>query len=83
LSYQNAYENTGDSQKASEAMFAKKVILVEGESESLILPYFFKLLNYDYIAKGISIVRCGGKSELDRFYRLYAEFGIPCYIYLM
>ena len=46
----DAYENTGDSQRASEAMFARKVILVEGESEALILPYFFDLLGYDYIA---------------------------------
>ena len=80
LRYKNAYENTGDSQKASEAIFAKKIILVEGESESLLLPYFFNIANYDYIADGISIVRCGGKNELDRFYRLYTEYGIPCYI---
>lgn len=78
--YDYAYDNTGDSQKANEAFFAKKIILVEGESEALILPYFFKLLNFDYIAENISIVRCGGKSELDRFYRLYTEFGIPCFI---
>lgn len=78
--YKNAYENTGDSQKASEAMFARKIILVEGESEVLILPYFFDLIGYDYIAEGVSIVRCGGKSEIDRFYRLYNEFGIPTYI---
>lgn len=78
--YEYAYDNTGDSQKANEAFFAKRIILVEGESESLILPYFFKLLKFDYIAENITIVRCGGKSELDRFYRLYSEFGIPCFI---
>lgn len=80
LVYQNAFENTGDSQKAAEALFASKVILVEGESESLILPYCFDKIGYDYVGKGISIVRCGGKNELDRFYRLYSEFGIPCFI---
>jgi putative ATP-dependent endonuclease of OLD family len=80
LRYKNAYENTGDSLRASEAMFARKIILVEGESENLILPYFFNILGFNYIAEGISIVRCGGKSELDRFYRLYMEFGIPCFI---
>ena len=37
-------------------------------------------MSYDYDGKGISIVRCGGKNELDRFYRLYSEFGIPCFI---
>lgn len=78
--YANAFENTGDSQKSSEAIFARKVILVEGESEVLILPYLFRLLEFDPIVNGITIVRCGGKSELDRFYRLYSEFGIPSYI---
>ncbi len=80
LHFKNAYENTGDSQRANEAFFAKKIILVEGQSESLILPYFFQLLGYDFIKEGISIVRCGCKSELDRFFRLYNEFSIPCYI---
>ena len=80
LQYQNAFENTGDSQKAAEALFASKVILVEGESESLIVPYCFDKISYDYIGKGISIVRCGGKNEIDRFYRLYSEFGIPCFV---
>ena len=78
--YMNAFDNTGDSQKSSEAMFARKVVLVEGESEVLILPYLFNLLGFDPILEGVTIVRCGGKSEIDRFYRLYSEFGIPCYI---
>jgi len=80
LQYKNAYEETGDTQKANEAFFAKKIILVEGQSESLCLPYLFALLNYDYIAKGVSIVRCGDKNDIDRFYRLYTEFGIPTYV---
>ena len=80
LHYKNAYEETGDTQKANEAFFAKKIILVEGQSETLLLPYFFEKINYDYIGKGITIVRCGDKGELDRFYRLYTEFGIPCFV---
>lgn len=78
--YNNAFENTGDSMKSSEAMFARKIILVEGESETIILPYFFDLIGFDHILNGITIVRCGGKNEIDRFYRLYSEFGIPCYV---
>lgn len=80
LHYKNAYEETGDTQKANEAFFAKKIILVEGQSESLCLPYLFSMSNYDYIGKGVTIVRCGDKNDIDRFYRLYAEFGIPCFI---
>lgn len=80
LHYKNAYENTGDTQKANEAFFAKKILLVEGQAEALIIPYLFGLLKFDYIKAGLTIVRCGGKTEMDRFYRLYTEFGIPCYV---
>ena len=80
LHYKNAYENTGDTQKANEGFFAKKIILVEGQSETLLLPYFFDLVGFDFVKECISIVRCGSKSEIDRFYRLYSEFGIPCYV---
>lgn len=78
--FRSIYDFTGDTRKANEAFFAKKTILVEGQSEGLILPYFFELAEYDFIGKGISIVRCGDKGQLDAFYRLYSEFGIPCYI---
>ena len=78
--YRNACDETGDSQKANEAFFANKIILVEGSSESLSLPYMFDLYEFDYIKEGITIVRCGSKNELDRFYRLYNEFGIPCFV---
>lgn len=78
--YRNACDETGDSQKANEAFFANKIILVEGSSESLVLPYLFDLYEYDYIKDGVTIVRCGSKNELDRFYRLYNEFGIPCFV---
>ncbi|WP_305952620.1 ATP-dependent endonuclease [Emticicia oligotrophica] len=80
LQYKNAYEETGDTQKANEGFFANKIILVEGQSESLVLPYLFDMIGFDYIGKGISIVRCGDKNDIDRFYRLYNEFGIPCFI---
>ena len=80
LHYRNAYEQTSDSLSSLEAFFAKKVILVEGESEALILPYLFGKRDFDYIREKITIVKCGGKNELDRFYRLYSEFGIPCYV---
>lgn len=76
----NAYEETGDSQKSNEAFFAKKIILVEWQSESLILPYLFEKSWFNYIKEWITIVRCWSKNELDRFYRVYTEFWIPCYV---
>ena len=80
LHYKEAYEQTSDSLSSAEAFFAKKIILVEGESEALLLPYLFNKINFDWIKERISIVKCGSKNELDRFYRLYVEFGIPCFV---
>ena len=80
LYYKNAFEQTADSISSLEAFYAKKVILVEGESEALILPYFFEKIGFDYVKEKITIVKCGSKNELDRFYRLYSEFGIPCFV---
>ncbi len=80
LHYKEAYEQTSDSMASTEAFFAKKIILVEGESEALLLPFFFNKINFDWIKERIAIVKCGSKNELDRFYRLYAELGIPCFV---
>ena len=38
------------------------------------------LIVSDYIKEKITIVKCGSKNELDRFYRFYSEFGIPCFV---
>jgi len=80
LHYKEAYEQTSDSMASTEAFFAKKIILVEGESEALLLPYFFNEIGFDWIKERIAIVKCGSKNELDRFYRLYAELGAPCFV---
>ena len=80
LHYKEAYEQTSDSMASTEAFFAKKIILVEGESEALLLPYFFNEIDFDWIKERIAIVKCGSKNELDRFYRLYAELGAPCFV---
>lgn len=80
MHYLNAYDNTGDTQKANEGFFAKKIVLVEGQSETLVLPLLLKSISCDITRECITIVRCGCKDELDRFFRLYSEFGIPCYL---
>jgi len=80
LHYKKAYEQTADSLSSLEAFFAKKIVLVEGDAEALALPYLFEKSGFAYIKEKITIVKCGGKTELDRFYRLYTEFGIPCFV---
>ena len=80
LHYKEAYEQTSYSLASTEAFFAKKVLLVEGESEALLFPYFFNHIGFDWIKEKFSIVKCGSKNGIDRFYRLYSELGIPCFV---
>ena len=59
----------------SELFFAKKVILVEGQTDKIVLGYLAKKLGvykYDY-----SIVECGSKSLIPQFIKLLNIFKIP------
>lgn len=64
----------------NEAFFARKVVLVEGDTEEYVLPIFARHLEYDFNDHGISIVNARGKSNLDQLYDLYTSFQIPTYI---
>lgn len=58
-----------------ELFFAKKVILVEGQTDKIIISYLAKLLkifNYEY-----TIVECGSKSLIPQFIKLCNSFIIP------
>lgn len=58
-----------------ELFFAKKVILVEGQTDKIVISYLGKLLNvfkYEY-----TIVECGSKSLIPQFSKLLNSFRIP------
>jgi len=58
-----------------ELFFAKKVILVEGQTDKIIIPYLAKKLGvykYEY-----SIIECGSKSSIPQFIRLLNQYEIP------
>jgi predicted ATP-dependent endonuclease of OLD family len=61
----------------SELFFARGVVLVEGITEKLILPYLFRALGHDPDRVRISVVECGGKSKIPLFVRVCREAGIP------
>ena len=59
----------------SELFFAKKVILVEGQTDKIVISFLGKLLKifkYDY-----SIIECGSKSTIPQFIMLLNLFKIP------
>ncbi|MGQ9702845.1 MAG: ATP-dependent nuclease [bacterium] len=66
--------------RRNEGFFAKKVVIVEGETEEYALPIYANALGYSFDSNGVSIISAGGKNELDRLFRVFNEFAIPSYI---
>ena len=60
--------------------FAKKIILVEGETEELALPIYFEALGLDTLKEGIAIISVDGKGNLAKWWRLYKLLNIPTYV---
>jgi hypothetical protein len=61
----------------SELFLARAVVLVEGLTEKLVLPFVFSALGYDVDREAISIVECGGKPNIPLFARICRATGIP------
>ena len=59
--------------------FARKIILVEGETEFFSLPNYFKKSGYDLIKNGVEIVNCRGKNQITRNYRLFKTYCYECF----
>lgn len=60
-----------------EMFFARSVVLVEGQTERLALPFVFRAMGHDPDAEGIAIVEVGGKSNLPLASGLLRDLGIP------
>jgi predicted ATPase len=61
----------------SELFLARSAILVEGRTEKLVLPSIFAALGRDADRAQISIVECGGKSNIPVFARICQACDIP------
>ena len=61
----------------SELFLARSVILVEGRTEKLVLPSIFAALGHDADNAQVSIVECGGKSNIPVFARICKACRIP------
>src|SRR5512146_2202500 len=61
----------------SELFLARAVVLVEGMTEKLALPFVFHALGHDHDREAISIVECGGKSGILFFARICSVVGVP------
>jgi putative ATP-dependent endonuclease of the OLD family len=61
----------------SELFLAHAVVLVEGLTEKLVLPFVFATLGHDVDREAISIIECGGKPNIPLFARICRATGIP------
>ena len=60
-----------------EMFFAKRVLVVEGDTEKLTIPVFAQRANIDLDGAGATIVEVGGKRALIDLAELTISFGIP------
>ena len=65
-----------DAERA-ELFLARAVVLVEGQTEKLALPFVFDALGHDVDRAGISIIECGGKWNIPLFARVCRAAGVP------
>jgi predicted ATPase len=61
----------------SELFLARAAILVEGRTEKLVLPSIFAAMGHDVDRAQISIVECGGKSNIPVFARICLACRVP------
>lgn len=67
-------------EKILSGFFAKKVILVEGPTEKLALPEYFRQVGFDLLERGVEVLSVGGKGDLAKWWRLFTLYEIPTYI---
>lgn len=72
----NKYKKELNSER-SELFFAKKILIVEGDTEKLAFPFFGERMGYDFDKVGSTIVEVGGKRNIIDFMNLTLSFGIP------
>lgn len=63
-----------------ELFFARKVILVEGETELGALPIFAAEIGYNFDENGVSVIKVGGKKTFEFYVKLCKGFKIPHFI---
>ncbi|MBA4260227.1 MAG: hypothetical protein C0446_13765 [Chitinophaga sp.] len=61
----------------NEMFFAKKLLIVEGDTEKMAFPEFAKRMDIDFDSVGSTIIEVGGKRNLIDFVELALSFEIP------
>jgi putative ATP-dependent endonuclease of OLD family len=71
------YYKTTSNIKLNEGFFSRCLILVEGETEELVIPELLSSLDIHCNPLGISVIGVNGKNQIPKYWRLYSKFNIP------
>ena len=72
------YEGSA-TQDIKAGLFAKKVVLVEGMTESLSFPIYLSKVGLVVSKEGIAVIAVMGKGNLAKWWRFFTAFEIPTY----
>jgi predicted ATP-dependent endonuclease of OLD family len=79
LSIRHRYHHLIDETK-NEGFFAKKIVLIEGETEKYALPNYFTSKGFDIDTNRIALICAGSVDTITYLLLLFNEFRIPCYV---
>jgi predicted ATP-dependent endonuclease of OLD family len=64
----------------NEGFFSEVIVLVEGEEDRAAILGIANALGHDLVSKGISVIPCMGKNNLDRPTAIFSKLQIPIYV---
>lgn len=73
------YSNSA-TQEILSGLFARKVVLVEGQTEQLALPVYLEKAGLDVQRRGIAVIPVMGKGNLAKWWRFFVAYGLPTYV---
>jgi len=75
------YSNSA-TQEILSGLFARKVVLVEGQTEQLALPVYLEKAGLDVLRRGVAVIPVMGKGNLAKWWRFFVAYGLPTYVIL-
>ncbi|MBZ9645779.1 ATP-dependent endonuclease, partial [Streptomyces sp. PSKA30] len=63
------------------AFFSDAVLLVEGDSDQILIPHIARTLNsdWDFNKRGVAVAKVGGKGSVERYRRFFEAFGVSVF----
>jgi putative ATP-dependent endonuclease of OLD family len=74
------YYSNSATQEILSGLFARKIVLVEGQTEQLALPVYLEKAGLDVLRRGIAVIPVMGKGNLAKWWRFFVAYGLPTYV---